>query len=296
MNNESYFLKLANGSIWHVASRQPETNLFVERFAAVCSMNREPPEHSANLLSCHVYSFNRIAEFRAKHPELIETGRKLYFKIFFDSTFENSFVFYNMSEYLDETAMMMGVGFLRNALQLQLIGNGCCAPCHCALVKINQHGAVIGGRGDTGKTTCARRIPSPHQAYADDYALVFEHEGQFLAQAMPTWSDYRKGWTSYSADCSQIINLDACFFLEQSQTDRIEPINGIQAVQYANNAMQDLLCVGIVIDMPDELKYGFRVKLFDFAQRLAKAIPTFLLHATLHGDFWNKMSEVLDEN
>ena len=258
-------------------------------------MSIKDPNSFDKVLSCKVYSFNNIDDFRANNPDLIETGRKEYFKVFFDSTFENSYMFYNMEKFKEVSNILFSINHLGAAMQLQLIGNSNCTPFHCALLEINSRGAVIGGRGDTGKSTCASRIPPPHRALADDYAMIYEHEGKILAQAMPTWSNYVNGDTEYTADCSQIVEVDSFFFLRQSPDDYVEPINGNNAAQYANTAMQDLLKVRLLTDMPEDLKNYFRTKVFDFAQRLVKLKPTYVLHATLHGDFWNKMDEVMKQ-
>jgi len=293
-NDLYYYLPMADDSCWRVKACDPRLAPFVARYAAVCSMGVELPGTPEKFLSCHVDSFANLESFRQKHPDLIETGRRHYFRIFFDPSFENSFMFYNLEEFRTKTMQTLAVNNIGSAFQLQMVGRENCAPCHCALVTINGRGAVIGGRGDSGKTTCARRLPKPHRVLADDYALLFEHQGRLLAQAMPTWSNLTNGNTDYKADCSLITEVATFFFMRQSRDDSVVPINGIEAVTNMNAVLQDLLCVRILSDMPDSLKAQLRNHIFDFAGRIVNGKPIGMLYASLHGNFWHTMESFLN--
>ncbi len=214
-------------------------------------------------------------------------------RCFFDPSFDNSFLFLNLDELQAEDTKVLIFRFIDSVFQTQLVSRGECAPCHCALVEIDGHGVVIGGAGESGKTTCANRLPKPHRSLADDYAMIFEHQGRVLAQAMPTWSNLYFGDLDYRADCTQITEVEAFFFLNQSRTDHIEIVNGIEAISYLNELLQDLLSVNVINDIPETIKTGLRIQVFDFAIRLAAQKPTAILHASLKGEFWSPLRKIL---
>ncbi|MCP4691429.1 MAG: hypothetical protein GY859_25520, partial [Desulfobacterales bacterium] len=167
-----YHLPLANGSQWRLTARDPGAAPFVERFAAVCAMGESPPAAPGESLACAIHGFDHLEAFRRGHSRWLEFGRGRYYRIFLHPSRARGAMFFNLDEYRTEAQGRLAVGAIGFALQLQLVSRGNCAPCHCALVEIDGRGAVIGGPGDSGKTTCARRIPPPHRALADDYALL----------------------------------------------------------------------------------------------------------------------------
>ncbi len=288
-----YGLSLANGSEWRLTAGDPGVAPFVERFAAVCSMDPSPSDAHGEIFYCSVHGFDDLDAFRRDHPEFLEYGRGRFFRYLFDPSHTDGCMFFNLDEYRNAAMRILAIGAIGDALQLQLLSRGNCAPCHCALVEIDGRGAVIGGAGDSGKTTCARRIPPPHRALADDYALLFVHEGALLAQAMPTWSRLSDGDSGYVADCSQVVDVDAFFFLRCGADDFTEPLEGGRAVVQLNAVLQDLLCVRTVVDMPDGVRETRRSGIFSFAEQLVRWKPAWHLHASLHGDFWNPMQTAM---
>ncbi len=280
---------MADDSCLRLKACDYEVAPFVERFAEVCSMEIALPDAVEDILSCYIDSSANLASFRENHPEMIATGRGPYCQIFFDPSFANSFMFFNLDKFQTEATKALALNFVDSAFQLQMVSRGNCAPCHCALIEINGRGAVIGGRGDSGKTTCARRLPKPHRALADDYVMLFVHQGRLLAQAMPTWSNLHNGDLDYRADCTKITEVDAFFFLKQSRTDHIERIDGIKATSHLNEILQELLTVRVITDMPGTMKKKLRSRIFDFAVQVVDRKPTGILHASLHGEFWNPL-------
>lgn len=293
MNPKIFSFPLATGSIFRLRSCNPFIDDLVERYAWVCSIEANEIVPTACELQCEVYLVDEIERLRKKYPEYIETGRKTYFRILFSPDYKKSLVFYNREHLENENLRYLSVQHIDRALQIQVLKNFAAAPCHCALLEINGCGAVIGAVGDCGKTTCATRLPSPHRALADDYALVFEHEGKLLAQAMPTWSNFINGNREYRADCSLTTEVDSFFFLKQSQEDFVEPVNGVMALQHLNNNFQDLVALRTFTDMPEDFAENIRLKIFNFADRLTRVRPTYMLYATLHGNFWKNMDNVM---
>lgn len=296
MNQKNYYLKFANRQIWQIKACEPEIADIVDKFADICSFGEDFRGDDSNILSCEVYSFVSLDDFRTSNPHLIETGRKHFFRIFFDREFKKSYFFINTDENISEIMIQISVHNLEIALQMQLVMNGSCSPCHCSLVEINGLGAIIAGVGDSGKSTCAARLSLPNRAFADDYAIVFEVDGKYMAQSMPTWSNYINGDLCYKADCSHVIEIDSFFFLKQSPKDYTEKVNGILKSQYLNNSFQDLLSIGKLKNLDDEFRNEIRRRIFDFSGKIAGAKPGFMLYATINGDFWNKMYSAMIGN
>ena len=99
-------------------------------------------------------------------------------------------------------------------------------PIHAALASHRGRGVLIAAAGETGKSTCSRRLPEGRwQAICDDQALVMrDTDGDFRAHPFPTWSDHlwRDSQNSWAVD--RAVPLSAIFFLEQASTDKVAPL------------------------------------------------------------------------
>ena len=56
------------------------------------------------------------------------------------------------------------------------------------LLALDGRGVLLCGSSGSGKSTCARRVPAPWRALADDAVLVSAAEDGIYAQGLPTWS------------------------------------------------------------------------------------------------------------
>lgn len=60
---------------------------------------------------------------------------------------------------------------------------------HSALAEKNGIGIILAGRGDVGKTTASKRLPSPWISLSDDCSLiVLDKQKKYRAHPWPTWS------------------------------------------------------------------------------------------------------------
>jgi SynChlorMet cassette protein ScmC len=292
--NEPFYLPFANGVCLRIRSGEDKVNFLVENLARICRMFTHPPYGTTHFFDCSIYSFDSLDYFKAENPSLIEGGRKHYFRFLSDIDFKNTMLFFNLDKMHNETMQILYTTNIAKVIQLKLLNSGQYAPCHCALVEINGKGAVICAKGDGGKTTSARRIEEAgHKAFADDFALLIKHKGEILCQAMPTWSNLLNGNLNYTADCSKSLPLTAVFFLKHGRTDYVEPVSKLEAVHQLNFALQDLFAGRTVTDMPGNMHQKLRLNIFDFAHSVLEKVPAYNLHATLHGNFWDKMDEVM---
>jgi SynChlorMet cassette protein ScmC len=293
---KSYYLPLADGSFWRLISAENETSFLVKRLARVCRMSETRHGVKTRTYSCTVSCFKNLDSFRADHPELIECGRRHFFRVFYDEILRNAWMFINMEEMKNGVMETIFTTNIANVMQLQMVSQGCYSPCHCALVEIDGKGAIICASGDTGKSTSARRImDAGYKSHADDYVLLIECKDHIIAQAMPTWSNLMEGNADYSADCSQAVDLSAIFFLKHGSSDYIESLPISAALKSLNAALQDLFAGRTITDMPRALHRKFRTLIFDFSVRLLERLPAYNLHATLHGEFWCEMKKAMEK-
>lgn len=166
-------------------------------------------------------------------------------------------------------------------------------PFHAALVKRNGFGVLLAGPGETGKSTCCRRIPSPWQAVCDDETLIIPHHNrQYIVHPFPTWSDHIFRRCEKTWNVQQHLSLSAIFFLEQAKNDEaIEIGQGQAAVKAFRSYMQTLYVLGLRMDREEKL--ACNKKVFNNACKLAKAVPSFILRVNLAGQFWEEMERVL---
>jgi SynChlorMet cassette protein ScmC len=167
-------------------------------------------------------------------------------------------------------------------------------PVHAALAKLNNQGILIAAAGGTGKSTCSVRFPTPWQAMADDNALIVKKQAtnEFHVHPMPTWSDHL--WSEKFSTCntSSSVPLKAIFFLKQSAQDKVTPM--IKSIsthkifvcfkQIWENSMTKL-------NKAEKIKMGHQ--LFNNACDLSDNIPCYTLEATLDGQFWKEIEQVL---
>ncbi len=166
-------------------------------------------------------------------------------------------------------------------------------PVHAGLAELNGMGVVLAAPGDSGKSTCCRRLPRPWTVLGDEEAVVIKDQGgRFLAHPFPTWSDIYDRGLKKSWDVGKSVSLKAIFFLEQSDTVDVLPIGrGRSAMQLNHLAREKLMRGWWCEDAEEETRLVRRV--FDNACDLVRAVPSYTLRTNLTGRFWEQIEEVL---
>ena len=166
-------------------------------------------------------------------------------------------------------------------------------PFHAALVERNGIGVLLAAQGNTGKSTCCRRIPPPWQALCDDETLVVRSDSKgYHAHPFPTWSDYLFRRSKRTWHVERHVPLAAIFFLEQADADEVLPLGqGEAAVRVLQSAME--IWTGECIHLNTKENKALRKTCFENACEIALAIPAYLLHVSLFGSFWEEMEKVL---
>jgi len=169
-------------------------------------------------------------------------------------------------------------------------------PMHAALAAHHGRGVLIAAPGETGKSTCCRRLPGDWQALCDDQALVLRApDGGFRVHPFPTWSDHLWRDSENSWTVERAVPLSAIFFLEQASTDRAMPVGDpAEAVLSVLGAAKQVWEPYWERVSSDE-KMKASSLLFHNTSEIAAAVPCFRLSATLEGEFWKEMEAVMDQ-
>ncbi|MCX5750719.1 MAG: SynChlorMet cassette protein ScmC [Candidatus Saganbacteria bacterium] len=167
-------------------------------------------------------------------------------------------------------------------------------PFHCGFVVRDGKGYLFAAPGNTGKSTCCRRIPPPWRAVSDDEVLIVKNkDGNYYVHPCPTWSTFLwKGGEVSSWNIEEFYPLCGIFFLEQAPEDSIEPVNQGQAAVFMNDSASQVARRNWRQLDPDYERMLKR-RVFENACELTKKIPSFILKVSLTGKFWEKMDEAL---
>jgi len=166
-------------------------------------------------------------------------------------------------------------------------------PVHAAIVELNGTGVMLAAPGDTGKSTCCRRLPTPWKVLGDEETVVIkDQEGRFLAHPFPTWSDIYERGLKKSWDVRRSVPLKAIFFLEQSAMVEVLSLGRGQATMQLNHLAREKVMRGCWCEDPGETARLAR-RIFDNACDLVREVPSYTLRTDLTGRFWGKIEEVL---
>jgi SynChlorMet cassette protein ScmC len=167
-------------------------------------------------------------------------------------------------------------------------------PIHGGLLVKDGHGVIIAAGGETGKSTCCRRIEEPWVALCDDQALIRHDDGgEYRVHPFPTWSDILLHERKVSWQSSRSVRLVGIFLLQQAAKDSVESLGqGESVVRLAELSVHalDLFNTGPI---PQTHAKPVRSKIFANAAALIGQVPVYVLGASLRGKFWEKIEETL---
>lgn len=164
---------------------------------------------------------------------------------------------------------------------------------HAALIERNGIGLLLAASGNTGKSTCCRRLPGLWNPVCDDETLVVrDDQKRYLVHPLPTWSDYLMKRSERTWNVEAHVPLAAIFFLEQAEADEVVPIGQGQAAILAYRSVTQV-CHRNWMNLNREEVRAYRKKIFDNTSKLARAVPAFKLRVSLKGRFWEEIERVL---
>jgi SynChlorMet cassette protein ScmC len=168
-------------------------------------------------------------------------------------------------------------------------------PLHAALVESDGRGILLVGRSGVGKSTACRRLPPGWNVVCDDMALAVQTAGGgFRVHPLPTWSAVRIGSREQTWDINRSVRLRAIFFLTQAAEDEVIP---------AGKAMASVILKDAAMTVFNSVQAGPRYMgksplfgiVFSNAASIASTIPTYILHISLTGRFWEKIEAILEK-
>ncbi len=166
---------------------------------------------------------------------------------------------------------------------------------HGALAENGSTGVILTGPGQVGKTTASRRLPPPWHSLCDDAALLVPVEGEiYRAHPWPTWSRLYSDGPGGSWDVQRAVPLRAIFFLAQSPDNRVSHIDTGQAIAMLMESVQQ-----VSRPMTRELNeleiHALHREQLAAAGRVTRAIPIYMLHISLNGNFWKEIERVTSD-
>jgi len=166
-------------------------------------------------------------------------------------------------------------------------------PLHAGLAELDGKGVLLAAPGNTGKSTCCRRLPDHWKPLCDDLTLVVRDEHKkYHVHPFPTWSDYLLKREENSWDVQYSVPLSAIFFIEQAESSKAIPLDiGKSAVNITDSSFQVLSNFFKIMSWEEQLT--LKKGIFSNAYEIAKNIPAFRLHVSFNGRFWEEMEKSL---
>ena len=164
---------------------------------------------------------------------------------------------------------------------------------HGGLAEKDGRGVILAGPSDVGKTTASRRLPPPWKSLSDDCTLIVrDKNGVYQAHPWPTWSSFMFGGSGGSWNVQYNVPLAAIFHLEQHENDYAKPLGQGNAACHLNNSAEQAW-LGFALYLGSNMRQSLNLQRFDNICELIKIVPSFKLHFSKEGQFWEKMEQVL---
>jgi SynChlorMet cassette protein ScmC len=299
---DSYCFRLADGMGWQFmgASAHKAASLFVEKFAEIVGLRAAEEDGHRKIFFLHTDEVQQTKDGPlvpgcGSEQSGTNRGWVVYdhnsLKIWCHESIPDV-----ICEVCDHSANDSDIVSMWHALQpiYQQAQNTGGLPLHGALLEIEGKGVVIAAPGDTGKSTCCRRVPVYWKPLCDDELLVvFDKERGYQAHPFPTWSDYLWKSSEKRWNVEYSVPMKAVFFLEQAEADEVIPVGNGQAAMFIYQFATQV-CQKFWGKMDKEQRRGQRKHLFNNASEMAKAIPAYRLRATLDGRFWEEIEKQLN--
>lgn len=173
---------------------------------------------------------------------------------------------------------------------------------HGALIKIpadlGEGAVLLAGPSSVGKTTAANRILFPWVALADDASFIISSEtGGYKAHPWPTWSNFYNlnnhiKSSTLRWDVQSGLNLKAIFFLHPAEKDFVEPMPVSSSITCLIETIQQVSKLMTRNLSSDEIQKIHKMELA-IANSISFSIPTYTLHFSLNGSFWDEIEKYL---
>jgi SynChlorMet cassette protein ScmC len=279
MTGSTYCFELADGQEWDVTS-DSAARPWADRFAKVMRLKSGAPAGGKKLI------------FTIRDPDGQKNNEAVYgdFRIIRILHYNGSGYICQVSGEDDREMNILQVALSLYPVYQNTIGLGG-MPMHAGLIERDGNGVLLAAQGNTGKSTCCRRVPDPWRALCDDEALVvMGSQKDYRVHPFPTWSEYYWKVSEKSWNIRQHVSLSSIMFLEQAKTDSIVPLGPGKAALSIYNA--SLQCCSRFMQLSGEKTALQKSRLFQNACDMAKKIPAYALRVSLTGRFWEEIESV----
>ncbi|MBI5400015.1 SynChlorMet cassette protein ScmC [Candidatus Saganbacteria bacterium] len=292
-----FLLRLFAGREWEMVAGQPEVEPFLRKLASI--MRLKTTQASDNRAKVYIFPKDGDKDFPPLQdiPEMTQTGWQVrdFKNLKLWQHPQNSHlvvkVDINNKDHNMNIICMWYLLYFVHELAITLEG----MPFHSGLVVKEGSAYLLSAPGNTGKSTCCRRIPHPWEAISDDEAIIFKSAGRYFVHPFPTWSNYlwkndgQKNWP-----VEQFYSLKGIFFLEQAENDAAEVMKkNVAAVSIYDAGFQMFRRSLRAYSESEETQT--KLKIFDNACHLARNIPCYKLKISLTGRFWEQMERVIGQ-
>jgi SynChlorMet cassette protein ScmC len=283
-NKSGYRLQLANDQCWHITGLEGASP-WLDKFARMMELVSSSPNGQRRLIF-QPRDLNNVHSERAGW----KTHDLKYLKIWSQNHSPETVC--ELGDQNEPDAEIVKMWFALQPIYKQAVDSGG-LPFHAGLVAKDQKGILLAAPGGTGKSTCCRRIPPPWKAWSDDEALiVLDKNNNYVVHPMPTWSDYLYKRAENTWRVEEHIPLSAVFFIAQAETDKVTPLGTGQATVLIYEAATQVYR-RYLRNLEKNEERSLKLKLFENATDLAKAIPAFVLEVSLTGQFWKEIEKVM---
>jgi SynChlorMet cassette protein ScmC len=296
-DNRGYGLSLSDGSRWWISGVK-ENAPWMDKLGRIMELSESAMDGSPKLFFSKIRDTNDALSSEGYTLEKLLPGRRTEWNLWERKTIriwwreEIDDVICEINNDEGEEIEHINMWFACLPIYQRSIKLGG-LPIHAALVELSGRGVLLAASGDTGKSTCCRRIPEPWKPLCDDETLVvLSPHKKYRAHPFPTWSDYLWQHAENTWSVQYSVPLEAIFFLEQSKTDEVIPVGEGEAAVFLNESATQV-CEKFWRKMDGEFQRKFRRQLFLNACQIAHCIPAFRLRVSLHGRFWEKMCRTI---
>jgi SynChlorMet cassette protein ScmC len=283
-----------SGRRWHLIAEGDE--VFLQRTATVMRLQSANPNDHPKIVFCRsapgkdIYEIIARAYADADYTPPKDGWRSYDFRIV--RIWHHPEVPDRICEFVhdgENAIITMGIYFALYPVYLDIIRDAG-LPFHAALVEKNGRGVLLAGAGNTGKSTCCRRIPAPWNSLCDDESVILRGNAGFIAHPFPTWSEHVFNASDKSWDVSASVPADALYFLEQSDRDFALPLEPVEAAIRILNGAKEIFQRYFIHPavIPDDEK-RVQQMLFHNACELAKSIRCYRLFFSRFGAFWEEL-------
>jgi SynChlorMet cassette protein ScmC len=283
-----YSLRLGDGSCWWLAGSS-HAALMAEKMAAIMQLREGEPE-DGHLL----FFYEKNADLRRLQLPLLQAQGWLNLEHYFQIRYHPGLRHF-LGEYDPGETHIYTFGLMCEALPYVYWESICRGGLtfHATLLEYQGQGVILAAPGETGKSTCSRRVPPPWRARCDDEVLVvLSPEGRYLAHPFPTWTDYLWERADNTWQVEDALPLAGLFFFEQAPEDDCQPLEGTQAAVAAISSAGQIMARFLKRCESAEAR-KIRMTMLDNACAIVKQIPAFHLRVSLTGCFWEKIEAAL---